>query len=152
MAINSYAEFQAYLTGILTTNKGPSGSSEEADATKNAPHSNFWNTLTYDQFTTGPVPNVNDPNTGDPMPIMEKNNADNSNIIMALRGTPGSLFDPNNPNGFGRMPADGGPFLTDDQIQPIADWINAGAPNGGTEVGDGNGEEGSKGGEDGASY
>jgi hypothetical protein len=132
MAINSYAELQQYLTGILTANISESTHNPEEKDAENAPHGTFWNNLTYDQFVNGDVPNVSDPNTGDPMPILVKGDAAGSNIIQALEGTPNSPFDPNT-GAFGQMPADGPPYLTAAQIQPISDWINAGCPNGGNE-------------------
>jgi hypothetical protein len=126
--LSSYAEVQTYITGILSNNI-PKGSqqNEEEDAEQKAPHGAFWNTLTYDQFVTGNVPGVNDPDTGQQMPILVKGNAARSNIILALQGAPGTVFDPNT-GAIGQMPADGPPFFTPDQIQPIADWIDAGCP------------------------
>ncbi len=142
MTINSYAEFQQYLTGILTANISQStGNPEETDAA-NAPHGTFWNDLTYDQFINGPVPGVQDPNTGQPMPVLVQWDPDTSNIIMALRGTPGSPFDPNS-GAFGQMPGDGPPFLTEAQIDPIADGITRKCPNG---SGEDSGDKGGNGG------
>lgn len=125
--LNSYGDVQAYLIKTFTADIAPGGSNVEQDAANNAPHGAFWSTMTYQEFVTGNVPGVSDPNTGGPMPILVSGNSAQSNIIMALRGTPGSPFDPNS-GAFGRMPADGAPFLTDDQIAPLAAWIDAGCP------------------------
>jgi len=97
----------------------------EGGIANQAPHGSFWTTLSYAEFVNGNVPNVSDPSSGQPLRILEIGNPDNSNLIMALRGT-GSLFDVNN-GAFGRMPYGGTPF-TDDQIGEIADWIAAGCP------------------------
>ncbi len=128
--ISSYAELQSYLNALLTSLiSTQTGDNELQDTKTQSPHRDFWNTLTFQQFVTGNVPGVTDPNTGKPMPILVKGNASQSNFIKALQGAPGSPFDPNT-GAFGQMPADGPPFLSVDQIQPIADWINAGCPDG----------------------
>lgn len=128
MALTNYAAVQKYLTGILNRNISTvTGNSEQADSA-NAPHGVFWNNLTYDQFVNGNVPGVNDPSTGQPMPILVKGNSKKSNIILALQGAAGTPFEANT-GSIGQMPADGPPFLTADQVQPIADWIDAGCPN-----------------------
>ena len=85
MAINSYAELGPYIDSILDAN----GESPVAKG-----HLNFWDTLTYQQFTTGNVPNVVDPTTLQPVKILVVGNSGASAIIQALRGTVGSLFDP----------------------------------------------------------
>lgn len=113
----------AYIDGILTQN-------HESGGVASAPHLNFWDTLTYKEFTTGNVPGVNfGPNP--PYPILVVGNGTNSNFVLALQGT-GPLFD-NNIGAFGQMPANGNPpgmpFFTAAQIQPIIDWINKGCPN-----------------------
>lgn len=127
MVLTSYEQVQEYITRILTNNiSSITGNNEEADS-ENAPHGSFWNTLSYEQFVNGNVPGITDPNTGEPMPILVRGNAAQSNVIIALQGAPGTPFDPNTGT-FGQMPADGPPFLTTDEIQPIADWIDAGCP------------------------
>ena len=126
MTLTSYEEVQAYLTKILTNNISSTGNNEESDS-ENAPHGDFWNTLSYSELVNGNVPNVSDPNTGQPMPILIIGNSAQSNIILALQGAPGTPFDPNT-GAFGQMPGDGPPFFTTDQIQPLADWIDAGCP------------------------
>ena len=99
-----------------------------------APHQNFWDKLSYTEFTTGNVPGV-DAGPKPPYRILVVGDAANSNLVMALQGK-GPLFNKDNGE-FGRMPANaeppGMPYFTDAQIQPIIDWINRGCPNpGGT--------------------
>jgi hypothetical protein len=113
----------AYIDNILTQNNEISGVS-------GAPHANFWDTLTREQFVNGTVPGV----TWGPSPpysIVDLQSPLNSNIVLALQGQ-GPLFN-NNDGAFGQMPADASPpsmpYFTNDQIQPIIDWITAGCPN-----------------------
>lgn len=123
MALNSYEDVKNHLNSILTANA-------QMSSTQHAPHHDWWNSMTYEQFTTGNVPGVSDPDTGQPMPILVAGNSSKSNIILALQGTPNTPFDPNS-GAFGQMPADGPPFFDPaTQIQPLADWIDAGCPNG----------------------
>ncbi len=88
MALTSFADVQKFLTA-LTKDTNPGG----------APHGAFWNTLTYSDFVTGPVPGVKDSN-GNTIPILTKGNGAQSNIVQALAGT--GMFDPNT----GELPAD----------------------------------------------
>jgi hypothetical protein len=112
--IQSYAELQTYMNNMITL-YGTSISS--------APHHAFWNTLTYEQFTTGNVPGVNPP-----VKILEVGNGTGSNIVQALQGV-GPLFGPN--GRIGQMPADGTGPWTAEQIQPLIAWIDANCPNNG---------------------
>jgi hypothetical protein len=123
MALNSYDDVKNYLNGILNANN-------QMNDTENAPHKVFWDNLSYEEFVTGNVPGVTDPDNGQPMPILVKGSSAKSNIILALQGAPGTPFDPNS-GSIGQMPADGPPFFTKDQIQPLADWIDAWCPDGG---------------------
>jgi hypothetical protein len=109
MALNSFADVQAFITQILATNKETVG----------PPHQDFWNTLSYDQFTTGNVPGV------DSVQILKVGDSKNSNIIQALRGQ--GLFDPNTGQ-YPQMPAFGPTYFTSDQIDEIAAWIDNGCP------------------------
>jgi hypothetical protein len=122
--LNSYADVQQYLSNLVATLGSNIGG---------APHGAFWKTLTYKQFTTGNVPGgklVNQPPGDPPNPdgtwtILVVGKAPDSNIIKALQGVApfdGSIFQ--------QMPADGPPFASKDQIQPLADWINRNCPNG----------------------
>ena len=115
--INSYAQLQQYLTGILTANiSSQTGNTEESDSENQSPHGAFWNTLSYDDFVNGDVPNVG-------IPILVIGNSKQSNIILALTGQP-----PFDGSQFQQMPADGPPYLTADQVAPIAGWIDAKCP------------------------
>jgi hypothetical protein len=108
MALNSFADVQAFIAQVLKDNN------EDASG---APHGNFWSDLTYEQFTTGNVPGV------DSVPILVVGDADNSNIIQALAGT-GQFANGSYP----RMPAFGPTYFTPDQIAEIAAWINNKCP------------------------
>lgn len=123
LTLTSYADVQKHLNDLLTANG-------QLNDTNHAPHKDWWNSMTYEQFVSGSVPGVADPNTGQHMPILAKGDAAQSNIILALQGAAGTVFD-NNSGAIGQMPADGPPFFTQEQIQPLIDWINAGCPNGG---------------------
>jgi hypothetical protein len=117
VTLNHYADVQQYLIQILTNNiSSQTGNNEEADSENNAPHGAFWATMSYKDFTTGDVPNMG-------MPVLVVGNANDSNIIKALLGQP-----PFDGSEFPQMPADGPPFLTPAQVQPISDWINNGCP------------------------
>jgi hypothetical protein len=116
--INSYAELGQYIDGILSAN---------GDLPVGPPHKQFWDTMTYDDFTNGNVPGVVDPTTKLPMKILVIGNSKASNLILALQGAPGTVFDPANPKDIGPMP-NGGTLFTSAQIQPIADWIDAKCP------------------------
>jgi hypothetical protein len=112
MALTSFSAVQKFLSDFVQNNN---------INIAGAPHGAFWNT-TYEDFINGNVPNVQDPNTGNPVPILNKINGKydgkSSNIVMVLAGTNAS---------FPQMPQ-GGPYLSADQIQEISDWINAQCP------------------------
>jgi hypothetical protein len=83
-----------------------------------APHGNMWergNTSDeqYNNFVTG------DAISG--YPILQKGNGKGSNIILALSGLP-----PFDGSTFPRMPVNG-PYLDQDTITAISNWIDAGA-------------------------
>jgi hypothetical protein len=118
VAINSYSDLQEFMNNVLTTN-------HEVGGVATAPHGGFWQTLSYNDFVNGNVPNVKDPNTGQPIPILKKGNSAQSNLVLSLQGK-GPLFD--EAGAFGQMPANGPPMFTDPQIKQIADWIDAGCP------------------------
>ena len=82
----------AYLDGILQRNN-------ELNGVATAPHKNFWETLTYQQFTTGNVPGISF-GPRPPYPILVVGDATSSNFVLALQGV-GPLFD-NNTGAFGR--------------------------------------------------
>jgi len=112
-SIQSYVQLQAYMNGLIT---------DYDTSISSAPHHAFWNTLTYEQFTTGNVPNISQS-----VKILEIGDGAGSNIVQALQGM-GNLFGPN--GSIGQMPADGTGPWTPDQIQPLIDWIDAKCPNG----------------------
>jgi hypothetical protein len=114
MPLTNFAAVQKLINDVLTQNG-------ESAGVHDAPHGAFWSTLTYSEFTTGNVPNVNPP-----VPILEIGNSAQSNIILALQGE-GPLFDPNTGT-YGEMPANGPPYFTADQVAQIAGWIDAGCP------------------------
>lgn len=116
MTITSYAGLAAFITKVLTDN-------HQINSVRNAPHKDFWNTMSYQDFTTGNVPNVTD--GGNPLRILIPGNSQASTIVHALQGT--GIFDPNT-GSQDRMPANGPPFFTDAQIQEIAGWIDANCP------------------------
>jgi hypothetical protein len=115
-AIGSFTQLRQFIDGILSTN---------GDSPVLGPHKQFWDNLTYQQFTTGDVPGIVDPNTNLPMKILVVGNSQASNIILALSGAAGTLFDPH--GRIGPMP-EGGTLFTVDQIASIASWIDAGCP------------------------
>jgi hypothetical protein len=115
--LNTFADVQRFIDQILTQN-------DEAGGVGFSPHKAFWRNLTYDNFVNGNVPGVTEPQTGAPLPILVKGNSDQSNLILALRGT-APLF---SPNAFGQMPANGPPFFSKDDIDSIAAWIDADCP------------------------
>ncbi len=115
--LQSYADVQKCLDTFVEENGVPIGFS---------PHGAFWQTMTYEQFVQDNIPGVSDPGTGMPLKVLIIKDGDHSNLVMALRGTIGTIFDPNS-GSIGRMPPSG-PFMTDNDIQRIVDWINAGAP------------------------
>jgi hypothetical protein len=117
-ALTSYAEVQTLLNGFMKRNKGK---------IEFAPHEAFWNAMSYRQFIEGNVPEVNGP-AGQPLKILIVGNARESNIIMALRGIKGSIFDPEK-GAIGRMPPIG-PFMSEEEIDRLADWIDRGCPEG----------------------
>jgi hypothetical protein len=110
-SISSYASFKTYMDSMITKyGTGITGS----------PHKAFWNTMTYDQFTTGNVPHVTPA-----VKILAKGDGAGSNLVQALQGV-GPLFGPDGTIGI--MPADGTGPWTPQEIQPVIDWINANCP------------------------
>jgi len=120
MALENYKAVQNFITEVMEENK------VEGAAPPKSPHKAFWASLSYQDFTTGNVPGVKDPATGNPITILTVGNAETSNLILALRGE-GPLFDPNK-GAFGRMPANSQAPFTDEQINELAAWINNGCP------------------------
>jgi len=107
--INNYKELQALLNSFVGVNNLTPGL---------APHGAFWNTLTYEQFITGDVPNLG-------VPILVVGNSAESNLIQVLKGT-SSQFPP--------MPQPNPPYnaktpTQDVVISQISAWIDADCPN-----------------------
>ena len=107
--INNYKDLQNLLNSFVSVNNLSPGL---------APHGVFWNSLTYDQFVTGNVPNIG-------VPILVKGNAAESNLIQVLKGTSSD---------FPQMPQPSPPYdakspSQDDVISEISAWIDAGCPN-----------------------
>lgn len=106
--LNSYRDVQKLFGDFIAAN---------GIDVRDAPHAAFWNDLTYDQFVNGDVPGVPG------VKILVKGNAAGSNIVSILKGpitVQGTNYD--------QMP-EGGPFMTDGQINSLADWINRNCPN-----------------------
>lgn len=120
MALNNYKEVQAFINQVMEENK------VAGSPPPKSPHKAFWLTMSYEDFTTGTVPGVKDPATGNPIRILTVGDSASSNLIMALRGQ-GPLFDPNHGT-FGRMPANNQQPFTDSQVNEIAEWIDRGCP------------------------
>lgn len=126
--LNSFADVKELFERFVKENNITIGS---------APHFAFWNRMTYEQFVasnmidyaeTPPVPIV-DPRNGIPLQILIPGNSADSNLIFSLRGE-GPLFNPTT-GLIGRMPdpINGmGPFMSDDDIDLIADWIDRNCP------------------------
>jgi hypothetical protein len=83
--------------------------------------------MDYKEFTQGNIPGIKD-SAGKPLKILVVGNSRRSNLILALRGTSGTIFDPVRGTA-GRLPPTG-PFMSNDDIDEIARWIDAGCPNG----------------------
>jgi hypothetical protein len=112
MPLSTYTEVGAFITKVLTVNNQFAG-------VAHSPHKDFWNTMSEHDFETGNIPNVTD--SGQPLRIMIPGNSAVSNIILALRGQ--GIFSETGSQD--RMPANGPPYFTDDQIKQIADWIDS---------------------------
>jgi hypothetical protein len=111
MAINSFKDVQNFINQFLKDNKETSG-------VPNAPHLDFWNSLSYTDFTQGNVPGVTDENNK-PVRVLIPGNSAASTIIQVMNGS-STVFD--------QMPANGPPFFSSPQVKELADWIDAGCP------------------------
>jgi hypothetical protein len=78
-----------------------------------APHGNFWQKLTYEQFINGNVPGINPP-----MKILVVGKPEQSVLIQAISDDDFQ---------YGRMPL-GGPYYSKQEIDDLADWIKKGCP------------------------
>jgi hypothetical protein len=110
--LTNYAQVQAALNAFV----------QQAGVTPGqAPHGAFWNSLTYEQFTTGNVPGV----PLGPWKILEVGNSKGSNIIQILSGY-GKAYDD-----FGQMPQPNPPYNPEQTtlVTELAAWIDASCPN-----------------------
>ncbi len=115
--LNSYQDVQNAINQFVkTAGVNPAG----------APHHEFWNSMTYDQFTTGNVPGV----PAGPWKILAVGDSKNSTIIQILSGT-GDAF-----NDFGQMPQPNPPYNPEqnDLIGELSDWIDRNCPNSGADT------------------
>ena len=108
ITLNSFADVQRMFNSFVSDNN-----IQIADRA----HRDFWNG-SYDAFVNGNVPIINQT-----VKILVKGDPNNSNIVTILRG-PLTL-----PNGdtIDRMP-EGGPYMSGDMIDALADWIRRGCP------------------------
>jgi hypothetical protein len=111
MPINSYQDLQNALNSALQQKSSQTGN-PEIDDVNNAPHKAFWNTMSYDEFMTQNILGVN-------VLAVVKGDPDQSNLIQVLNGTS---------QNFDQMPANGPPYLSNDLINDIAQWIKNGCP------------------------
>ena len=116
MPVDSFQDVKALINGILSANG-------QAGDVPNSPHKDFWNSLSYNDFITGNVPHV--PNNGQALRILVPGDSGSSALVQVLRGV--GIADPVNGTQ-DRMPANGPPWFTDQQIQELADWIDNGCP------------------------
>ena len=121
MPLNSYKDVQTMLNNFVSSQGVPVTS---------APHVDFWNQMSYAQFTTGVVPGL--PSPFNNVTILTVGDSKNSHIIQALSGTPGTIFDPSHDGGdgvgVGPMPPFPPPALPASDINDLADWIDRGCP------------------------
>ncbi|HYV34052.1 MAG TPA: hypothetical protein VE988_00020 [Gemmataceae bacterium] len=114
MAITTFQGVRDFINKFLT---------DHSIDVSSAPHMDFWNTMTYDDFVNGSVPGLLDP-TGLPLDvkILVKGNAKESNLIKILQGpltVSGQMFP--------QMPF-GGDKMKPEEIAEIAGWIDCGCP------------------------
>ena len=105
--INNYSDVQKMFNEFVTLN---------GIKIQDSPHGKFWDDLTYDQFTTGNVPNVGNIKICD----CSGDKGDESNIITILEGMLGGITE---------MPA-GGPYFPEAQVNEFKTWIDNKWPNG----------------------
>ena len=108
--INNYQDLQNLLNSFVNVN----------NLTPNlAPHGVFWETLDYDGFVNGDLPNFPG------VKILVIGNSADSNLIQVLKGTSAT---------YPYMPAPNPPYndnqpTQNDVITQIAAWIDADCPN-----------------------
>jgi hypothetical protein len=123
VTINSYADVQNVLGQLVAANQLPIGQ---------APHGAFYQTLSYQQFIAGNMPGVGGGPDNGGFKIVDVGNAKQSNIILALTGAAGTVFDPNS-GSIGPMPQPNPPYNSavpaqDDVIAALSAWIDNNCP------------------------
>ena|SRR5437870_5197859 len=110
---NNYADVQAALTAFVN---------QAGVNIQGAPHGEFWQSMTYTEFTTGNIPGVS---SGGPWPILVCGHSDQSNIIQILQGVGKAK------QRFGQMPRPHPPYEPEQSvlITALAAWIDADCPN-----------------------
>lgn len=106
--LNSYKDVQDFFNNFVAANQ---------IGIDDAPHGAFWNTLTYDEFVNGDIPSVPG------VKILVSGNSADSHLLKILKG-PLMVAG----QSFRRMPG-GGPFMSDEMIATLADWIDRNCPN-----------------------
>ena len=107
--LKSYKDVQALFNDFVAAQQIDIG---------DAIHSDFWNTLAYEDFVNGEVPNVPG------VKILESGASADSNLIRILKGKlkVGQRTYP-------QMP-EGGPYMSPEMIASLADWIDSHCPQG----------------------
>jgi hypothetical protein len=123
MALTSFAGLQQFLNNFVQNNNINIASAQ---------HAAFWNNLSYSDFINGNVPGVQDPNTGNAVPILNKINGrydgPSSNLVTVLSGTNTSIRFRKSPTGSAHSVRNSRPIL---QGRPRA---GSAAPDGGAAV------------------
>ncbi len=122
--LQNYSDVKNLLTDFVAANGTTPGL---------APHGVFWNNLSYNDFITGYVPGVSNPNDPKGYKILIVGDPANSIIIQALSGTPNTPFDPNT-GLIGQMPQFSPPYNATQPTQTavinlLSAWIGAHCPN-----------------------
>ena len=112
--LNNYSDVQTLLNNFVAAYNVP---------VPQAPHGIFWQTLSYEEFVTGNVPNIG-------IPILTKGDSSTSYIIEILKGaiTVEGTTIPQMPRP--NPPYDSGSPTQDQVVQQLAAWIDADCPNG----------------------
>src|SRR5436309_1699028 len=110
---NNYADVQAALTAFVN---------QAGVNIQGAPHGEFWQSMTYTEFTTGNIPGVS---SGGPWKVLVIGDSKNSNIIQILQGVGKAK------QRFGQMPRPHPPYEPEqsETITALAAWIDAKCPN-----------------------
>jgi hypothetical protein len=127
VTINSYADVQNVLGQLVAANQLPIGQ---------APHGAFYQTLNYQEFIAGNMPGVGGGPDNGGFKIVDVGNSKQSNIILALMGAAGTVFDPNT-GSIGQMPQPNPPYNSEvpaqsDVIVALSAWIDNNCPQFGT--------------------